>query len=99
MSTSNLQTPFGSLPLQEKFTVSSVFSTGLAEFDQNVIFMPFENANSLFELSDKDIDLEIFLNKPEKAQSVKEKIQKIFNDHYVYSWADLNKFFFRSIKS
>ena len=41
MSTSNLQTPFGNLPLQEKFKISSVFSTGLAEFDQNVIFMPF----------------------------------------------------------
>ena len=75
MSTSNLQTPFGNLPLQEKFKVSSVFSTGLAEFDQNVIFMPFENANSLFELTDMDIDLEIFLNKPDKAQLVKEKIQ------------------------
>jgi len=49
MSTSNLQTPFGNLPLQEKFTISSVFSSGLAEFDQNVVFMPFENANSLFE--------------------------------------------------
>ena len=45
MSTSNLQTPFGNLPLQEKFKISSVFSTGLAEFDQNVIFMPFQNAN------------------------------------------------------
>ena len=65
MSTSNLQTPFGNLPLQEKFTISSVFSTGLVEFDQNVIFMPFENANSLFELSEMDIDLEIFLNKPD----------------------------------
>ena len=52
MSTSNLQSPFGSLPLQEKFKISSIFSTGLAEFDQNVIFMPFENANSLFELTD-----------------------------------------------
>ena len=50
MSTSNLQTPFGNLPLQEKFKVSSIFSTGLAEFDQNVIFIPFENAYSLFEL-------------------------------------------------
>ena len=57
MSTSNIQTPFGSLPLQEKFKISSVFSTGLAEFDKNVIFMPFENANSLFELSDIDIYL------------------------------------------
>ena len=68
MSTANLQTPFGNLPLQEQFTISSVFSTGLAEFDQNVIFMPFENANSLFELSDLDIDLEIFLNKPDNVR-------------------------------
>jgi len=60
MSTSNLQTPFGNLPLQDKFTISSIFSTGLAEFDQNVIFIPFENVNSLFELKDTDIDYEIF---------------------------------------
>ena len=98
MSTANLQTPFGNLPLQERFTVSSVFSTGLVEFDQNVIFMPFENANSLFELSDVDINLEIFLNKPDNVQLIKEEIQKIFSDHYVYSWADLNKSFFGALK-
>ena len=98
MSTSNLQTPFGNLPLQEKFKISSIFSTGLAEFDQNVIFMPFENANSLFELSDTDIDLEIFLNEPDKVELIKNKVQKIFSDHYVYSWADLNKSFFGALK-
>ncbi len=98
MSTSSLQTPFGNLPLQEKFTVSSIFSTGLAEFDQNVIFMPFENAKSLFELSETDIDLEIFLNKADNVQLVKKKVQEIFNDHYVYSWADLNKSFFGALK-
>ena len=37
MSTSNLQTPFGNLPLQEKFKISSIFSTGFAEFDLNVL--------------------------------------------------------------
>jgi len=98
MSTSNLQTPFGNLPLQEKFTISSVFSSGLAEFDQNVVFMPFENANSLFELSDTDINLEIFLKNPDKVQLVKEKVQGIFSEHYVYSWADLNKSFFGALK-
>ena len=98
MSTSNLQTPFGNLPLQEKFKVSSIFSTGLAEFDQNVIFMPFQNAKSLFELSEMDIDLEIFLKKPEKVEEIKGRVQKIFSDHYVYSWADLNKSFFGALK-
>ncbi len=98
MSTSNLQTPFGSIPLQEKFIISSIFSTGLAEFDQNVIFMPFEDANSLFELSEMDINLEIFLNRPENIESFKNKVQEIFNEHYVYSWADLNKSFFGALK-
>ena len=98
MSTANLQTPFGNLPLQEKFVITSIFSTGLAEFDQNIVFIPFENANSLFELTEMDINLEIFLNKPEKVELVKNEIQKIFNEHYVYSWADLNKSFFGALK-
>ena len=98
MSTANLQTPFGSLPLQEKFTISSIFTTGLVEFDQNVIFMPFQNANSLFELSDKDINLEIYLEKPEQVELIKEKVQKLFSDHYVYSWGYLNKSFFGALK-
>ena len=78
MSTSNLQTPFGNLPLQEKFKVSSIFSTGLAEFDQNVIFIPFVNANSLFELDDLDINLEIFLKEPEKVEIFKKQVQNLF---------------------
>tara|TARA_Y100000590_G_scaffold461936_1_gene624778 strand:+ start:1098 stop:2333 length:1236 start_codon:yes stop_codon:yes gene_type:complete len=98
MSTSNLQTPFGNMPVQERFLVSSVFSTGLAEFDQNVIFMPFENANSLFEISDKDINLEIFLKEPDKVEPIKKQVQDILDDHYVYSWADLNKSFFAALK-
>jgi len=98
MSTVNLQTPFGNLPLQEKFAISSIFSTGLAEFDQNIIFMPMENAYSLFELSDIDLDLEIFLKKPDKVQSVKSKVQKVFTNHYIYSWIDLNRSFFGALK-
>ena len=98
MSTSNLQTPFGSLPLQEKFKISSIFSTGFGEFDFNVIFMPFNNASSLFELSDLDINLEIFLQRPDAAEKVKKDVQKIFYNDYVYSWADLNKSFFGALK-
>ena len=87
MSTSNLQTPFGNLPLQESFTITSIFTTGLAEFDRNIAFIPYENATSLFELSQENLDLEIFLNDPDEAQSIKNKVQKIFNNHYVYSCA------------
>jgi len=98
MSTSNIQSPFGNIPLQEKFTISSIFTTGLAEFDQNVIFMPYENANSMFELTSMDINLEIYLKKPDNADLIKDQIQEIYPTHYVYSWSDLNKSFFGALK-
>jgi len=98
MSTSNLETPIGNFPLHEKFLISSIFSTGLTEFDQNVIFMPIENATSMFDISDKDINLEIFLFEPQKIEFIKQEVQKLYNDYYVYSWADLNKSFFGALK-
>ena len=98
MSTANLQTPFGNLPLQEKYKISSVFSTGLADFDQNVIFMPYENAVSLFELLPEDINLEIFLKNPDKVKDIQMKVQDLFNEYYVYSWIDTNKSFFGALK-
>ena len=60
--------------------------------------MPYENANSLFEISPTDINLEIFLKRPDKAELIKKKVQNIFNDHYVYTWSDLNKSFFGALK-
>ena len=52
MSSSGIQTIIGTLPKQESFTISSIFNSGLAEFDQNVIFMPVEDAIPFFEASD-----------------------------------------------
>jgi len=98
MSTSSIQTPVGGFPIQEKLKISSIYSTGLAEFDQNFIFIPFANAYSLFEMSGNDIDLEIFLKNPDKANEIKNELQEKFNDYYIYSWADLNKSFFGALK-
>ena len=98
MSSAGIQTIIGSLPKQESFTISSIFNSGFAEFDQNVIFMPVEDAISFFEASDDDLFLEIYLKKPERVDEAKKKIQNLFSDHFVYSWADLNKSFFGALK-
>ena len=98
MSASSVQTIFGELPIQQTFLISSIFTSGLAEFDQNVIFMNIDDALILFDGSKKDILLEIFLKNPENVVFLKERIQNIFSDQYVYSWADLNKSFFAALK-
>ena len=42
--------------------------------------------------------IKIFLNKPDKVQLIKQNVQKIFSNHYVYTWEDLNKSFFGALK-
>ena len=76
MSTANIQTPFGNIPIQEKYQISSVFSTGLAEFDQNVIFMHFDGASSLFELTEKDLNLELFVKNPPLVKVGVEEVEQ-----------------------
>jgi len=98
ISSANITTIFGNIPTQQSFKISSIFTSGLAEFDQNVIFMPIESALQFFDASEEENSLEIFLNKPEDIEIAKTKIQKIFSDYYVYSWADLNKSFFGALK-
>ena len=98
MSSSSIQTIIGALPKQESFTISSIFNSGFAEFDQNVIFMPIEDAIPFFDASDDDRFLEIYLKKPEHVDEAKKKIKNLFSDYFVYSWADLNKSFFGALK-
>ncbi len=98
MSSSSISTIFGTLPKQETFIISSVFSSGLSDFDQNVIFMPIPDAFSLFDKNEKDMFLEIFLKNPENVDLIKNNIQNLFSDYFVYSWSDLNKSLFGALK-
>ena len=98
MSTAFVSTPLGSLPKQESYKVSGIFNTGFLEFDQNVIFLNIEDALSIFEKEMKDQNIEIYLKDPLKANSYKEKIQKLDQNYFVYTWSDLNKSFFSALK-
>ena len=42
----------------------------------------------------KDQNIEIFLDDPLKANSLKNKIQKINENYFVYTWSGLNKSLF-----
>ena len=98
MSPSGISTIVGKLPMQETFSVSSIFTSGLTDFDQNVIFMPIEDVKSLFNYNQKDMFIEVFLKNPNLIETSKKKIEKIFSNEFVYTWADLNKSLFGALK-
>ena len=98
MSTSGVQTIVGTLPKQETYLITSIFDSGLADFDRNIAFLNIESLESLFDINSSERSLEIFLNKPLDIDTIKPKIQKIFNEESIYTWADLNSSLFSALK-
>ena len=98
MSSTFVATPFGTLPKQESFKIAGTFNTGFLEFDQNIIFLNIEDALSIFDKNFGDQNIEIYLNDPLEADNLKNKIQDINPNLFVYSWSDLNKSLFSALK-
>ncbi len=98
MSSSGIQTIIGNLPKQESFVVSSIFDSGLADFDKNIAFINLNTLESFFDLKKKNRNLEIYLKKPSNIEPIKKQIQKIFDKEFVYSWSDLNSSLFSALK-
>ena len=98
MSSAFVATPLGSLPKQENFKIAGTFNTGFLEFDQNIVFLDIQDALTIFDKEDKDKNIEIYLDDPLEANLYKKKIQKINQNYFIYTWADLNKSFFSALK-
>ena len=98
MSPSGIQTIVGDLPKQQSFIIHSIYDSGLAEFNKNVAFININTLEVFFDLSKKDRNLEIYLKDPVNIEKLKEKIQLIFNEEFVYSWSDINSSLFSALK-
>ena len=98
MSSSGVETIIGNLPKQKTFTVISIFDSGLADFDNNIIFLNLETLEEFSNLSKDDRNLEVYLKNPQKIENQKKIVQKIFPMDLVSSWADMNKSLFSALK-
>ena len=98
MSPSGIETIIGNLPKQETYVITSIFDSGLSNFDQNIAFINITSLESLFDLDPSERNLEIYLRDPTKIELVKPIIQKIFNEEFVYTWADMNNSLFSALK-
>ena len=98
MSPSGVQTIVGSLPKQESFVVTSIFDSGLANFNENVAYI---NLNTLENFFDKNSELrflEYYFNNPQDISNHKNELLKVHQNELIYTWADLNESLFSALK-
>ena len=98
MSPVGIETIIGSLPKQETFIISSIFDSGLADFDANIAFINLTTLENFFGFQKEDRNLEIYLNNPSNIEAIKIQIQKIFDNEFVYTWSDMNSSLFSALK-
>jgi len=98
MSPSGIETIIGSLPKQETFTISSIFDSGLADFDSNIAFINLDTLEGFFGFLKENRNLEIYLQNPSNIKEIKNQINKIFDNEFIYTWADMNSSLFSALK-
>ena len=98
MSSTSSPSLFGMVPKQSNYKIISVFSSGLYEYDKNVIFFNLNDSLSFFEKTNDDINLDIYLKDPLNADIYKNEIQEIDPGLFVNSWSDQNKSFLSALK-
>ena len=98
MSSSGIETVIGNLPKQKTFFVSSIFESGLIDFDNTVAFINLRTLEDFFNIESKNRNLEIYLNKPQNIEYQKKIVQNNFPNEFVYSWADMNSSLFSALK-
>ena len=98
MSSAGIETIIGNLPKQKTFLVSSIFESGLVDFDNSVAFINLKTLEEFFNISKNDRNLEIYLKNPQNIEYQKKIVQKNFPDEFVYSWSDMNSSLFSALK-
>ncbi|MBD1165706.1 lipoprotein-releasing ABC transporter permease subunit [Pelagibacterales bacterium SAG-MED10] len=98
LSPSGVQTIIGSMPKQKTFIVTSIFNSGLAEFDNNIALINLSTLEDFFGFKQEQRNLEIYLKNPKNIEKQKIVFQKVYDQELIYSWADMNSSLFSALK-
>ena len=97
-SPSGVQTLVGSLPKQKLFLITSIFESGLSEYDENIAYINLNTLEDFFDKNDNDRFTEYYFKDPKNIENHKEKLMKLYPDAFVYTWADMNSSLFSALK-
>jgi lipoprotein-releasing system permease protein len=92
-------TPFGTTPRVKTYTVAGTFDAGMSEYNNTVIFMPFDEAQLFFNLPGATSRLEINVSDPDSVDGLIGPVQRAAGPMTrISTWHDLNLALFDAVK-
>ncbi len=98
MSPAGIQTLVGTLPKQKNFMITSIFDSGLSNFNENIAYINLENLENFFNKNKEDRFIEFYFKDPRNIEFHKKNLIALFPDALVYTWSDMNKSLFSALK-
>jgi lipoprotein-releasing system permease protein len=91
-------TPFGITPRIKTYTIAGTFRIGMSEYDQSLVFMPFDEAQLFFNMAGAASGIEIMIKNPDRADAMVASVSTAVGPYArVLTWEDLNSTFFDAI--
>ncbi|HXS42815.1 MAG TPA: lipoprotein-releasing ABC transporter permease subunit [Stellaceae bacterium] len=92
-------TVFGTVPRIKTYRVAGTFDVGMYEFDNSVIFMPMETAQTFFNLDKAVTSLEVMVADPDNVRAYDREIdQALGGKARIFDWQQSNLSFFNAVE-
>ncbi|MGH7032284.1 MAG: lipoprotein-releasing ABC transporter permease subunit [Stellaceae bacterium] len=92
-------TVFGTVPRIKAYRVAGTFDVGMYEFDNSVIFMPMETAQTFFNLDKGVTSLEVMVADPDNVRDYDREIDKALGGRArIFDWQQSNLSFFNAVE-
>jgi lipoprotein-releasing system permease protein len=99
VSPTEISSPFGMVPLMERFTVQGIFDTGMYEYDTGLVLITLNAARSFFDLGDKVTGIAVKVEDIYRTHETAASLQKALGySYWVRDWREMNQNLFSALK-
>jgi lipoprotein-releasing system permease protein len=99
VSPSEISSPFGMVPLMERFSVQGIFDTGMYEYDTSLVLVTTRAAQSFFDMGESVSGIAVKTDDIYMTNEISDQIQKkVGYSYWVRDWREMNQNLFSALK-
>lgn len=99
VSPSEISSPFGMVPLMERFAIKGVFDTGMYEYDTGLVLITIRAAQVFFDLGETVTGVAVKTDDIYRTHEIAERIQgELGRSVWVRDWREMNQNLFSALK-
>jgi lipoprotein-releasing system permease protein len=92
-------TPMGMTPRVKAYPVVAIFEIGMSEYDATFAFLPFQEAQTYFNLGDRASAIEVYLHDPDSVDRMRPEVENAAGRLILLSdWRQRNVTFFSALE-